>query len=69
MNKNFVSEDLLGKPSIKSVYESGKLILTHNNVFMGKVYSAEGMIKIYTTDNIINKVFIAADMIKCFIMA
>lgn len=40
MNMYLVSGDLLGKPGIKSVYESGKLI----------------MIKLCTTDNVINKV-------------
>ncbi|KAI5406023.1 hypothetical protein KIW84_052687 [Lathyrus oleraceus] len=56
MNRSLVSRDLLRKPGIKSVYESGKLILTHNGIFVGKGYSAEGMIKLCTTDNIINKI-------------
>lgn len=63
MSRNLVSGDLLGKPGIKSVYESGKLILTRNGVFVGKGYSAEGMIKLCTIDNIINKVSNSAYMI------
>lgn len=64
MNKNLVSGDLLGKLSIVSVYESGKLILTCNNVFVGNGYSAKGMIKLCTIDNIINKISIFAYMIE-----
>jgi hypothetical protein len=64
MNRNLVSGDLLGKPGIKSVYESGKLILTRNGVFVGKGYSAEGMIKLCTTDNIINEIFNSAYMLE-----
>lgn len=40
MNMNIVSGDLLGKLDIKSIYESVKLILTCNNVYVGKGYSA-----------------------------
>ena len=39
MCRNLVSGDLLCKPGIKSVYESGKLILSRNGVFVGKVIS------------------------------
>lgn len=46
MSMNLVSGDLLGKLSIKSVYESGKLILIHNGVFVGKGYFAGGIIKL-----------------------
>lgn len=63
MNKNLVTEDLLGKLDIKCVYESGKLILTNNGVFVGKRYHVEGMDKLCTIDNIINKFFIPAYMI------
>ncbi|XP_050889487.1 uncharacterized protein LOC127094740 [Lathyrus oleraceus] len=63
MNRNLVSGDLLGKPGIKSVYESGKLILTRNGVFIGKGYSAEGMIKLCTNDNIINEISNSAYML------
>ncbi|XP_030495093.1 uncharacterized protein LOC115710880 [Cannabis sativa] len=45
MNRNLISGDLLGKPGIKAVYESGKLILTKSNVFLGKGYSCEGIVK------------------------
>lgn len=54
MNMNLASGDLLGKSCIKFVYESGKLILTCNRVFVVKGYFAEGMIKFCTTNNIIN---------------
>ena len=43
MSRNLVSGDLLGKPGIKAIFESGKLILTKSNVFLGKGYSCEGM--------------------------
>lgn len=36
MNMNLVSGDILGKSVIKYVHESGKLILTHYGVFVGK---------------------------------
>ena len=52
MNRNLVSGDLLGKPGIKSVFESGKLILSRNGVFVGKGYSTEGMVKLCTNDNV-----------------
>ena len=64
MNRNLVSGDLLGKPGIKPVYESGKLILTRNGIFVGKGYSAEGMIKLCTTDNIINEISNSAYMLE-----
>ena len=38
MNRNLVSGDHLGKPRIKSVFESGKLIFSRNCVFVGKGY-------------------------------
>lgn len=46
MNKNLVSGDLLGKPGIKAVFESGKLILSKSGNFVGKGYSCDGMIKL-----------------------
>ena len=52
MNKNLVSGDLLGKPGIKAVFESGKLILSKSGNFMGNGYSCDGMIKLCTNDNI-----------------
>ncbi|KAI5418724.1 hypothetical protein KIW84_043089, partial [Lathyrus oleraceus] len=64
MNMNLVSGDLLGKLGIKFVYESGKLILTLNGVFVGKGYSVEGMIKLCTTDNIINDISNSAYMLE-----
>ena len=46
MNRNLVSGDLLGKPRIKSVYEAGRLILSHNGVFIWKGFSYDIMIKL-----------------------
>ena len=63
MNRNLVSGDLLGKPGIKSVYESGKLILSRNGVFVGKGYSSEGMVKLCTNDNNNNKNVASAYMV------
>lgn len=64
MNKNLVSENILGKLGIKSIYELSKLILTHNGVLVKNGYSMEGMIKLCTINNIINKVSISAYMIE-----
>ena len=67
MSRNLVSGDLLGKPGIKVVFESGKLILTKSNVFLGKGYSCEGMVKLCTNDvtfNVINKNANSAYIIK-----
>ena len=52
MNKNLVTEDLSGKPGIKFAFESGKLVLSCNGVFVGKGYFTEGMIKLYTSNNV-----------------
>jgi Fe2+ transport system protein FeoA len=54
MNRNLVSGDLLGKPGIKCVYESGKLVLSLNGKFVGKGYSSEGMVKLCTIDKSLN---------------
>lgn len=56
MNMNLLSRNILEKLRIKSLYKLDKLILTNNDVFVGKIYSAEEMVKLCTTDNIINKV-------------
>ena len=55
MNKKLVSEDLLGKPGIKAVFESSKLILSKSGNFVGKGYSCDGMIKLCTNDNKIGR--------------
>ena len=68
MSRNLVSGDLLGKPGIKAVFESGKLILTKSNVFLGKGYSCEGMVKLCTNDvtfNVINKNDNSASIVEC----
>lgn len=46
------------------MYESGKLILTCNGVFVGKGYFSKGMVKLSTIENIFNKVSIFAYMIE-----
>lgn len=38
--------------------------MTRNGVFVGKGYSAEGMINLCTTDNIINEIFNSAFMLE-----
>ncbi|RVW47574.1 Retrovirus-related Pol polyprotein from transposon TNT 1-94 [Vitis vinifera] len=43
MNKNFVSGDLLGKPGIKAVFESGKLISSKSGNFVGKRLAHVGL--------------------------
>ncbi|RVW78144.1 hypothetical protein CK203_049694 [Vitis vinifera] len=43
MNKNLVSGNLLGKPSIKAVFESGKLILSKSGNFVGKGLAHVGL--------------------------
>ncbi|RVW62312.1 Retrovirus-related Pol polyprotein from transposon TNT 1-94 [Vitis vinifera] len=43
MNKNLVSGDLLGKPGIKAVFESGKLILSKSGNFVGKGLAHVGL--------------------------
>ena len=55
MNRNLVSGDLLIKPGVKTVYELSKLILSKNGIFIGKLYSCDGMMKLCTIDNNGNK--------------
>ena len=59
MDRNLISGVLLDKPSIKSIFELGKLILSCNSIFVGKGYSIEGLVKlsVVTNDqlNVINK--------------
>ena len=52
MNKNLISANFLSKPSIKVMFESGKLILSKSTKFVGKGYSCDGMIELCTNDNI-----------------
>ena len=60
MNRNLVNGDLLGTPGVKSVYESGKLVLSVNGVFVGNGYSSDKMVKLCIVDNaiIINMLFL-----------
>lgn len=39
------------KPGIKSVFESEKLVLTHNGYFVGNGYFIDGMVKLCTFEN------------------
>ena len=54
MNRNLVSGNLLGKLGVKSIFDSGKLILPRNGVFIGKGYSSDRMVKLCIVDNVIN---------------
>ena len=49
VNRNIISGDLLNLVGIKSVFESRKLILTRNGVFVGKSYSCDRMVKLCNT--------------------
>ena len=52
-----MSGNLLNKLRIKVVIDSGKLILSKDNVFVGKGYACDGMFKLCTSiDNVNNKV-------------
>ena len=55
MNRNLVSGAILGKPGIKTVYDSGKLILSRSGAFMGKGYLCDGIWKLCIVNNEINK--------------
>lgn len=46
IRKNLVSANLLCKNGIKVVLESDKLILSKNDMFVGKGYSCDGMFKL-----------------------
>lgn len=50
------------------MYELSELILTSNDVFVKKSYSSEGMVKICTIENIINKISILTYMIKYILL-
>lgn len=64
MNINLINEDLLEKLGIKSVYESEMLILTRNGVFLENGYFVEGVVKLCTIVNTMNKVYIYFYMIE-----
>ena len=51
IKKNLVSANLLCKSGVKAVLESDKLILSKNEIFVGKGYVTNGMYKL----SIINK--------------
>ena len=51
IKKNLVSTNLLYMIGVKAVLESNKLILSKNEIFVGKGYATNGMYKL----NIINK--------------
>ena len=52
--KNLVSTNLLCKSSVKAVLESNNLILSKNEIFVGKGYATDGMYKL----SIINRSFL-----------
>ena len=51
IKKNLVSANLLCKSGVKAILESDKLILSKNEIFVGKGYVTDGMYKL----SIINK--------------
>ena len=51
IKKNFVSANLLCKSGVKALFESNKLILSKNGIFVGNGYITDGMYKL----SIINK--------------
>ena len=53
IKKNHVFVNLLCKSGVKAVLESDELILSKNEIFVGKRYAIDGMYKL----NIINKEF------------
>lgn len=56
MNKNLANDVILGNACLKSVFEVSKHTLTKNENFVGKSYSNEGIIKLCTVENKINKI-------------
>ena len=57
----------MGKSGVKSVYESGKLILSRNGVFVGNSYSSDGMVKLCIVDNAINNKNVVSAYILDFV--
>ncbi|KAG5527251.1 hypothetical protein RHGRI_028223 [Rhododendron griersonianum] len=51
MRKNLVSVDLVCKKGFRVVFESDKLILTKNGMFVGKGYGCNGMFKLSINEN------------------
>ncbi|XP_071905928.1 uncharacterized protein [Coffea arabica] len=51
---NLVSVALLGKVGVKVSFESGKIIMTKNNVFLGKGYCNQGLF-VLNISNVINE--------------
>ncbi|XP_071933569.1 uncharacterized protein [Coffea arabica] len=51
---NLVSVGLLGKVGVKVSFESGKIIMTKNNVFVGKGYCNQGLF-VLNISNVINE--------------
>ena len=46
IKKNIVSANFLCKSGVKAILESGKLILSKNEIFVGKGYATNGMYKL-----------------------
>ncbi|KAK4385414.1 hypothetical protein Sango_2665400 [Sesamum angolense] len=55
IRKNLVSAAILSKKGLKTVIEADKLIVTKNGEFVGKGYYCDGMFKLCTTMNAMNK--------------
>ncbi|KAL0423391.1 UNVERIFIED_CONTAM: hypothetical protein Sradi_0873900 [Sesamum radiatum] len=58
IRKNLVSAALLCKKGLKAIIESEKLIFTKSGVFVGKGYYCNGMFKLCTNANAMNKMTI-----------
>ena len=52
---NLISIALLGKVRVKISFESDKIVITKNNVFMGKVYCDQGLFVLYVSEVINEK--------------
>ncbi|KAL0455580.1 UNVERIFIED_CONTAM: hypothetical protein Slati_0897200 [Sesamum latifolium] len=64
IHKNLVSAALLCKKGLKAVIESDKLIFTKSGVFVGKGYYCDGMFKLCTNANAMNKMTISTYFVE-----
>ncbi|KAL0434942.1 UNVERIFIED_CONTAM: hypothetical protein Sradi_0202100 [Sesamum radiatum] len=64
IHKNLVSAALLCKKGLKAVIESDKLIFTESGVFVGKGYYCDGMFKLCTNANAMNKITISTYLLS-----
>ncbi|KAL0307157.1 UNVERIFIED_CONTAM: hypothetical protein Sradi_6133000 [Sesamum radiatum] len=56
IRKNLVYVSILSKKDLKTVIEADKLIVTKNGEFVGNGYYCDGMFKLCTTMNVMNKI-------------